>query len=162
MSVKSRVWCLRRSLSDWIPCSQAAVSGPDWISKRSSRSAPAGSFFHQERRPPGLRSRQDRTHRLTASETISICDVQYILQIAGMFSGIHWSLTEILSSVQVSRRPNFKELSQDYARCQRWLNKKRIKAFYTSVYADNMRHGTQFLLQVGTPGCKHFLWRPHL
>ncbi|XP_041793140.1 solute carrier family 12 member 2-like [Chelmon rostratus] len=47
----------------------------------------------------------------------------------------------------VSRRPNFKELSQDHARCQRWLNKKRIKAFYTSVLADNLRHGTQFLLQ---------------
>ncbi|XP_068166257.1 solute carrier family 12 member 2-like [Antennarius striatus] len=47
----------------------------------------------------------------------------------------------------LSRRPNFKELHQDHARCQRWLNKKRIKAFYTSVIADNLRHGTQFLLQ---------------
>ncbi|KAF7652791.1 hypothetical protein LDENG_00092220 [Lucifuga dentata] len=47
----------------------------------------------------------------------------------------------------VSRRPNFKELSQDFARCQRWLNKKRIKAFYTPVFSDNLRHGTQFLLQ---------------
>uniref|UniRef100_A0A671X5D6 Solute carrier family 12 member 2 n=1 Tax=Sparus aurata TaxID=8175 RepID=A0A671X5D6_SPAAU len=52
-----------------------------------------------------------------------------------------------LSSVQVTRRPNFKELSQDHARCQRWLNKKRIKAFYTTVFSDNLRHGTQFLLQ---------------
>ncbi|XP_073322099.1 solute carrier family 12 member 2-like isoform X1 [Pagrus major] len=47
----------------------------------------------------------------------------------------------------VTRRPNFKELSQDHARCQRWLNKKRIKAFYTTVFSDNLRHGTQFLLQ---------------
>ncbi|KAM7391041.1 hypothetical protein PAMP_021758 [Pampus punctatissimus] len=47
----------------------------------------------------------------------------------------------------VSRRPNFKELSQDKARCQRWLSKKRIKAFYTHVFSDNLRHGTQFLLQ---------------
>uniref|UniRef100_A0A3Q3WVI1 Solute carrier family 12 member 2 n=1 Tax=Mola mola TaxID=94237 RepID=A0A3Q3WVI1_MOLML len=47
----------------------------------------------------------------------------------------------------VSCRPNFKELSQDHARCQRWLNKKHLKAFYTTVFADNLRHGTQFLLQ---------------
>ncbi|XP_042276253.1 solute carrier family 12 member 2-like [Thunnus maccoyii] len=47
----------------------------------------------------------------------------------------------------VSRRPNFKELSQDNARCQRWLTKKRIKAFYSHVFADNLRHGAQFLLQ---------------
>ncbi|XP_070759900.1 solute carrier family 12 member 2-like [Enoplosus armatus] len=47
----------------------------------------------------------------------------------------------------VSRRPNVKELSQDHARCQRWLNKKRIKAFYIPVFSDNLRHGAQFLLQ---------------
>ncbi|XP_008285931.1 solute carrier family 12 member 2 [Stegastes partitus] len=47
----------------------------------------------------------------------------------------------------VTRRPNFKELFQDHARCQRWLNKKRIKAFYAPVLADNLRHGTQLLLQ---------------
>uniref|UniRef100_A0A8C4GZJ4 Solute carrier family 12 member 3 n=1 Tax=Dicentrarchus labrax TaxID=13489 RepID=A0A8C4GZJ4_DICLA len=35
----------------------------------------------------------------------------------------------------------------DRARCQRWLNKKRIKAFYTTVFSENLRHGTQFLLQ---------------
>ncbi|XP_060927236.1 solute carrier family 12 member 2-like [Limanda limanda] len=46
-----------------------------------------------------------------------------------------------------SRRPNFKELSQDHARSQRWLNEKSIKAFYTPVFSDNLRHGTQFLLQ---------------
>uniref|UniRef100_A0A4W6CVT6 Solute carrier family 12 member 2 n=1 Tax=Lates calcarifer TaxID=8187 RepID=A0A4W6CVT6_LATCA len=39
------------------------------------------------------------------------------------------------------------ELAQDHARCQRWLNEKRIKAFYTPVYSDNLRHGAQFLLQ---------------
>ncbi|XP_071381041.1 solute carrier family 12 member 2 isoform X4 [Centroberyx affinis] len=47
----------------------------------------------------------------------------------------------------VSRRPNFKELAQDHTRCQRWLHKKRIKAFYTPVLSDSLRHGTQFLLQ---------------
>nr|AZT78966.1 solute carrier family 12 member 2 like [Lateolabrax maculatus] len=47
----------------------------------------------------------------------------------------------------VSRRPNFKELSQDHGRCQRWLNKKRIKAFYTPVFSDSLRHGAQFLMQ---------------
>uniref|UniRef100_A0A7N8WN68 Solute carrier family 12 member 2-like n=1 Tax=Mastacembelus armatus TaxID=205130 RepID=A0A7N8WN68_9TELE len=36
---------------------------------------------------------------------------------------------------------------QDHARCQRWLNKKRIKAFYTPVFSDNLRHGAQLLLQ---------------
>ncbi|KAG7491024.1 solute carrier family 12 member 2-like [Solea senegalensis] len=46
-----------------------------------------------------------------------------------------------------SRRPNFKELSQDHTRCQRWFNMKHIKAFYTPVFSDNLRHGTQFLLQ---------------
>uniref|UniRef100_A0A1A8LI75 Solute carrier family 12 (Sodium/potassium/chloride transporters), member 2 n=1 Tax=Nothobranchius pienaari TaxID=704102 RepID=A0A1A8LI75_9TELE len=47
----------------------------------------------------------------------------------------------------VSRRPNFKDLSQDYVRCRRWLSKKRIKAFYAPVFADNLRHGAQLLLQ---------------
>ncbi|KAM7018737.1 solute carrier family 12 member 2 [Tautogolabrus adspersus] len=47
----------------------------------------------------------------------------------------------------LTRRPNFKELSQDHARCQRWLNKKRIKSFYTPVYTDSLRHGAQFLMQ---------------
>lgn len=50
--------------------------------------------------------------------------------------------------LQVSRRPNFKDLSQDYVRCRRWLIKKRIKAFYSPVFADNLRHGAQLLLQV--------------
>ncbi|XP_031734793.1 solute carrier family 12 member 2 [Anarrhichthys ocellatus] len=47
----------------------------------------------------------------------------------------------------VTRRPNLKELSQEHARCQRWLNKKRLKAFYTHVFSDNLRHGAQFLMQ---------------
>ncbi|XP_059193000.1 solute carrier family 12 member 2-like [Centropristis striata] len=47
----------------------------------------------------------------------------------------------------VTRRPNLKELFQEHARCQRWLNKKRIKAFYTHVFSDNLRHGAQFLMQ---------------
>ncbi|XP_019740205.1 solute carrier family 12 member 2-like, partial [Hippocampus comes] len=45
------------------------------------------------------------------------------------------------------RRPNVKEASQEHARCQRWLNKKRIKAFYAPVFSDTLRHGAHFLLQ---------------
>uniref|UniRef100_A0A3Q2YCQ5 Solute carrier family 12 member 3 n=1 Tax=Hippocampus comes TaxID=109280 RepID=A0A3Q2YCQ5_HIPCM len=37
--------------------------------------------------------------------------------------------------------------SQEHARCQRWLNKKRIKAFYAPVFSDTLRHGAHFLLQ---------------
>ncbi|XP_046904156.1 solute carrier family 12 member 2-like [Hypomesus transpacificus] len=46
-----------------------------------------------------------------------------------------------------SRRPNFKEMSHDHARYQRWLLKKNIKAFYTPVFAESLRHGAQYLLQ---------------
>uniref|UniRef100_A0A8C7XYN3 Solute carrier family 12 member 3 n=1 Tax=Oryzias sinensis TaxID=183150 RepID=A0A8C7XYN3_9TELE len=42
---------------------------------------------------------------------------------------------------------NTPKLTQDYARCQRWLSKKRIKAFYAPVFAENMRYGAQLLLQ---------------
>ncbi|XP_077377792.1 solute carrier family 12 member 2 [Festucalex cinctus] len=45
------------------------------------------------------------------------------------------------------RRPNVKEASQEHTRCQRWLNKKRIKAFYAPVFSDTLRHGVHFLLQ---------------
>uniref|UniRef100_A0A3Q2R0I0 Solute carrier family 12 member 2 n=1 Tax=Fundulus heteroclitus TaxID=8078 RepID=A0A3Q2R0I0_FUNHE len=47
----------------------------------------------------------------------------------------------------VARRPNVKDLTQDYVRCRRWLLKKRIKAFYAPVFADNLRIGAQLLLQ---------------
>uniref|UniRef100_A0A4W5NZ48 Solute carrier family 12 member 2 n=1 Tax=Hucho hucho TaxID=62062 RepID=A0A4W5NZ48_9TELE len=49
-----------------------------------------------------------------------------------------------------TRRPNFKELSNDQTRYQRWLLKNKTKAFYTPVFADDMRQGTQYLLQVRT------------
>uniref|UniRef100_A0A8C7XLF2 Solute carrier family 12 member 3 n=1 Tax=Oryzias sinensis TaxID=183150 RepID=A0A8C7XLF2_9TELE len=42
---------------------------------------------------------------------------------------------------------HIRTLTQDYARCQRWLSKKRIKAFYAPVFAENMRYGAQLLLQ---------------
>nr|XP_046231085.1 solute carrier family 12 member 2 isoform X1 [Scatophagus argus] len=45
------------------------------------------------------------------------------------------------------RRPNLKDLATDQARYQRWLLKKECKAFYTPVFADDMRQGTQYLLQ---------------
>uniref|UniRef100_A0A7N8WM32 Solute carrier family 12 member 3 n=1 Tax=Mastacembelus armatus TaxID=205130 RepID=A0A7N8WM32_9TELE len=45
------------------------------------------------------------------------------------------------------RQTVYSRLLQDHARCQRWLNKKRIKAFYTPVFSDNLRHGAQLLLQ---------------
>lgn len=149
-SFKSNSYELKSLMSEgdlqWlIPCSQAAVFGSDWISELASCSAPIGSFLHQERRPAGLRSCQDCTYKLSAWEIT-----------------LTWSpsVSLPLSSFQVYRRPNFKELSQDCARCQRWLNKKRIKAFYTSVFADNLRHGTQFLLQVGIILC--IITRCHL
>uniref|UniRef100_A0A3B3YA25 Solute carrier family 12 member 2 n=1 Tax=Poecilia mexicana TaxID=48701 RepID=A0A3B3YA25_9TELE len=44
-------------------------------------------------------------------------------------------------------RTALSDLSQDYVRCRRWLIKKRIKAFYSPVFADNLRHGAQLLLQ---------------
>lgn len=47
------------------------------------------------------------------------------------------------------RRPNFKDLATDQARYQRWLLKNETKAFYTPVFAEDMRQGTQYLLQVG-------------
>lgn len=36
----------------------------------------------------------------------------------------------------------------DQVRYQRWLLKKRIKAFYTPVLAEDLRQGAQYLLQV--------------
>uniref|UniRef100_A0A671X729 Solute carrier family 12 member 2 n=1 Tax=Sparus aurata TaxID=8175 RepID=A0A671X729_SPAAU len=50
------------------------------------------------------------------------------------------------------RRPNFKELATDQARYQRWLLKNECKAFYTPVFAEDMRQGTQYLLQAAGLG----------
>lgn len=124
---------------------QAAVSGSDWISQLSSCPAPTGSFLHQERRTHGLRPCQNGLYRYHTKDQTQI----HINRIADVL--LHVSLhSRLYAFAQVTRRPNFQEMSQDYARCQRWLNKKRFKAFYTSVFADNLRHGTQFLLQVGS------------
>uniref|UniRef100_A0AAY4CYX3 Solute carrier family 12 member 2 n=1 Tax=Denticeps clupeoides TaxID=299321 RepID=A0AAY4CYX3_9TELE len=46
-----------------------------------------------------------------------------------------------------SRRPNYKDMLNDQLRYQRWLLKKKIKAFYNPVYADDLRQGAQYLLQ---------------
>ncbi|KAJ3604927.1 hypothetical protein NHX12_026978, partial [Muraenolepis orangiensis] len=46
-----------------------------------------------------------------------------------------------------SRRPNFKELSAEHSRYQRWLLRTETKAFYTPVFAEDLRQGTQYLLQ---------------
>ncbi|XP_055731355.1 solute carrier family 12 member 2 isoform X1 [Salvelinus fontinalis] len=51
-----------------------------------------------------------------------------------------------------SRRPNFKELSNDQTRYQRWLMKNETKAFYTPVFAEDIREGTQYLLQAAGLG----------
>lgn len=51
------------------------------------------------------------------------------------------------------RRPNFKDLATDQARYQRWLLKNETKAFYTPVFAEDMRQGAQYLLQVGKQHC---------
>ncbi|XP_070706519.1 solute carrier family 12 member 2 [Pempheris klunzingeri] len=50
------------------------------------------------------------------------------------------------------RRPNFKDLATDQARYQRWLLKNETKAFYTPVFAEDMRQGTQYLLQAAGLG----------
>ncbi|TNN53435.1 Solute carrier family 12 member 2 [Liparis tanakae] len=50
------------------------------------------------------------------------------------------------------RRPNFKELSTDQARYQRWLLKNDTKAFYSPVFAEDMRQGAQYLLQAAGLG----------
>lgn len=54
-----------------------------------------------------------------------------------------------VTSPQGYRRPNYKELATDQARYQRWLLKHECKAFYTPVFAEDLKQGTQYLLQVG-------------
>uniref|UniRef100_A0A8C8EVR4 Solute carrier family 12 member 2 n=1 Tax=Oncorhynchus tshawytscha TaxID=74940 RepID=A0A8C8EVR4_ONCTS len=44
------------------------------------------------------------------------------------------------------------KLSNDQTRYQRWLLKNETKAFYTPVFADDMRQGTQYLLQAAGLG----------
>ncbi|KAM7369491.1 hypothetical protein PAMP_013758 [Pampus punctatissimus] len=50
------------------------------------------------------------------------------------------------------RRPNFKDLATEQARYQRWLLKNETKAFYTPVFAEDMRQGSQYLLQAAGLG----------
>uniref|UniRef100_I3JZF4 Solute carrier family 12 member 2 n=1 Tax=Oreochromis niloticus TaxID=8128 RepID=I3JZF4_ORENI len=50
------------------------------------------------------------------------------------------------------RRPNFKELATDQARYQRWLLKNETKAFYTPVFAEDLKQGSQYLLQAAGLG----------
>ncbi|XP_032873671.1 solute carrier family 12 member 2 isoform X3 [Amblyraja radiata] len=45
------------------------------------------------------------------------------------------------------RRQALKEISNDQSKYQRWLIKNKMKAFYAPVYAEDLREGTQFLLQ---------------
>lgn len=52
------------------------------------------------------------------------------------------------ASIQSYRRPNFKDLATEQSRYQRWLLKNETKAFYTPVFAEDLRQGTQYLLQV--------------
>ncbi|XP_035236005.1 solute carrier family 12 member 2-like isoform X1 [Anguilla anguilla] len=51
-----------------------------------------------------------------------------------------------------TRRPSFKDLTNDQVRYQRWLLKNRTKAFYTPVFAEDLRQGTQYLLQASGIG----------
>uniref|UniRef100_A0A673X6N9 Solute carrier family 12 member 2 n=1 Tax=Salmo trutta TaxID=8032 RepID=A0A673X6N9_SALTR len=44
------------------------------------------------------------------------------------------------------------KLSNDQTRYQRWLLKNETKAFYTPVFADDIRQGTQYLLQAAGLG----------
>lgn len=41
-------------------------------------------------------------------------------------------------------------MMNEQVRYQRWLLKARIKAFYAPVFADDLRQGAQYLLQVRT------------
>ncbi|XP_013870595.1 solute carrier family 12 member 2 isoform X2 [Austrofundulus limnaeus] len=50
------------------------------------------------------------------------------------------------------RKPNFKDLATDQSRYQRWLMKNESKAFYTPVFAEDLREGAQFLLQAAGLG----------
>ncbi|XP_028274252.1 solute carrier family 12 member 2 isoform X1 [Parambassis ranga] len=50
------------------------------------------------------------------------------------------------------RRPNFKDLATEQARYQRWLLKNETKAFYTPVFAEDLKQGTQYLLQAAGLG----------
>uniref|UniRef100_A0A672I404 Solute carrier family 12 member 2 n=1 Tax=Salarias fasciatus TaxID=181472 RepID=A0A672I404_SALFA len=50
------------------------------------------------------------------------------------------------------RRPNFKDLATDQSRYQRWLLKNETKAFYTPVFAEDLRQGSQYLLQAAGLG----------
>lgn len=54
--------------------------------------------------------------------------------------------------LQGYRRPNYKDMMNEQVRYQRWLLKTRIKAFYAPVFADELRQGAQYLLQVRTDG----------
>lgn len=54
--------------------------------------------------------------------------------------------------MQGYRKPNFKELAADHSRYQRWLMRNETKAFYTPVFAENLRQGTQYLLQAAGLG----------
>ncbi|KAI1905148.1 hypothetical protein AGOR_G00013150 [Albula goreensis] len=51
-----------------------------------------------------------------------------------------------------SRRPNFKDLANDQIRYQRWLLKNETKAFYTPVFAEDLRQGSQYLMQASGLG----------
>uniref|UniRef100_A0AAR2J0X9 Solute carrier family 12 member 2 n=1 Tax=Pygocentrus nattereri TaxID=42514 RepID=A0AAR2J0X9_PYGNA len=44
------------------------------------------------------------------------------------------------------------EMMNDQVRYQRWLLKKQIKAFYTPVFAEDLRQGAQYLLQAAGLG----------
>ncbi|XP_072137825.1 solute carrier family 12 member 2 isoform X2 [Mobula birostris] len=44
-------------------------------------------------------------------------------------------------------RQALKEISTDQSKYQRWLIKNKMKAFYAPVYAEDLREGTQILLQ---------------
>lgn len=46
-----------------------------------------------------------------------------------------------------SRRPVYKEMLSDQLRYQRWLLKNHTKAFYSPVFAKDLRDGAQYLLQ---------------
>uniref|UniRef100_A0A8C8K310 Solute carrier family 12 member 2 n=1 Tax=Oncorhynchus tshawytscha TaxID=74940 RepID=A0A8C8K310_ONCTS len=52
----------------------------------------------------------------------------------------------------LDQRKSMSQLSNDQTRYQRWLMKNETKAFYTPVFAEDIREGTQYLLQAAGLG----------
>lgn len=155
------------------------MSGDDRLPQLPSGSPRPGSQLHQERWPDDLWARshgEPMLSLLCAEHVIALkgringgtwCLVclpegsgaltGVITAACGQTNGSSPSTYQLLALhpdpahlPQGYRRPNYKELATDQARYQRWLLKHECKAFYTPVFAEDLKQGAQYLLQVGT------------